>query len=201
MYSQNSEEKIICNYFKDCPHNGTLLDIGANDGMTMSNTHQLLRQGWNGTLVEPNDECYKKLSEMYSFRPNVQTIQAAIGKQNGESILYKNGYLYGGNGLVSTLDKSGMDKWKNVTIFEPQKCLVYDYQTLIEKSKYKTFDLISIDAENFDWDILQQIDLTDVRCLVIEWNSIPDLKEKFINYCKGFSVIGENGENILFGRV
>ena len=36
-YSQNNEQNIILNYFKN--YKGTLLDLGANDGITFSNSY------------------------------------------------------------------------------------------------------------------------------------------------------------------
>jgi FkbM family methyltransferase len=198
MNSQNNEEQIIGDYFN--VFKGTLLSIGENDGQVMSNVFKLLSDGWQGTLVEPNYECFDRLINLWKKREDIQCLQLAIGKENMEGVLLKNGELYGGTGLVSTLDPKGMEKWKEVTTFEPQICTVVDYATLIKMSMYKTFDFISIDAENADWDILQQIDLAYTRCLCIEWNSIPELKEKFINYCEGFKVIGLNGENIIFAR-
>jgi FkbM family methyltransferase len=197
-YGQNSEDQIVSEYFKG--FKGTLCDVGANNGITMSNTYKLLASGWKGLLVEPNYECHIKLLELWRKRNDIQIIQAAIGVINGDSILYKNGELYGGTGLVSTLDPNGMKKWEEVTTFEPQLCKVYDYKTLLEQSVYKTFDFISLDAEGFDTVILKQIDLLKVKCVCIEWNSIVSVKEEILQYCKGFRLIHSNAENLILAR-
>ncbi len=60
MYSQNNEEQIIIEYFKD--FKGHLLDIGANDGLTLSNSRKLIELGWTGDLVEPSPNAFQKLT-------------------------------------------------------------------------------------------------------------------------------------------
>ena len=44
MYSQNNEEQVILDYFGN--KIGNLLDIGANDGITLSNSRKLIELGW-----------------------------------------------------------------------------------------------------------------------------------------------------------
>jgi hypothetical protein len=48
-YSQNKEEEVILNYFNG--HVGTFVDLGANDGITFSNTRALAERGWKGVLI------------------------------------------------------------------------------------------------------------------------------------------------------
>jgi len=52
IYSQNLEQNYILEYFKD--RRGTFIDIGANDGLTLSNTRALVELGWRGVFVEPS---------------------------------------------------------------------------------------------------------------------------------------------------
>ena len=63
MYSQNNEEQIILNYFSG--KKGTFLDIGANDGVTLSNVRALAELGWKGALIEPSKISYDKAVKNY----------------------------------------------------------------------------------------------------------------------------------------
>lgn len=198
-HSQNNEEEFIADYFKG--FKGVLLDIGANNGIRFSNVYKLLSDGWKGTLVEPAKESFSQLRDLWKYRDDIQCLKVAVGTENGEAILHVNtGNTFGSSGLLSTLKESEMPKWKSVTYFEDETVEVLTYENLLKESKYKIFDMISIDCEGLDWDVLKQIDLTNVKLLVIEWNSIPDLKERFTDYCIGFMVIGINAENIIFAR-
>ena len=61
MYSQNNEEQIILNYFSNQPK-GTFLDIGANDGVLLSNSYFFEKElDWNGICFEPIPSVYSEL--------------------------------------------------------------------------------------------------------------------------------------------
>ncbi len=52
-YSQNGEQQVILETFEALGiHKGHLVDLGAGDGYTMSNSRALLDKGWTGTLVD-----------------------------------------------------------------------------------------------------------------------------------------------------
>ena len=51
-YTQNNEEALILNHFTNRnPSDLTVLDIGANDGKTFSNSLKVIELGWHGLLV------------------------------------------------------------------------------------------------------------------------------------------------------
>lgn len=191
MYSQNNEEQIIVKYFGE--FKGTFLDIGAHDGITLSNTRALTYLGWNGICIEPSPEIFQKLLENNLFE-KVKCYQFAIGESNNTVVFYNNPEFY------STMSETDRDKWANAgqkfTAIEVQQV---DFKTFLEKSDIKTFDFISIDAEGVDWEILQQIDLKEIGCkmICVEHNSIDTVK--YYNYISkfGFKEIGRNAENIL----
>ena len=61
--SQHKQDEFVVNYFKG-KKNGVFVDIGAHDGITLSNTYVLEKElGWTGICVEPMDHEYKKLTE------------------------------------------------------------------------------------------------------------------------------------------
>ena len=62
-YSQNDEENVVKNYFNG--KIGTFLDVGSNDGKTLSNTFALSLSGWRGVLVEPSPKAFSALRENY----------------------------------------------------------------------------------------------------------------------------------------
>jgi len=77
MYSQNREQQFIIDYFGNTI--GTFLDIGANDGKTLSNTYQLALYGWFGVCVEPEDIAFSKLKELYEGYGTIDVYKCAIG--------------------------------------------------------------------------------------------------------------------------
>lgn len=77
MFSQYNEEEIILNFFGD--RRGSFLDIGAWDGIELSNTRALALRGWRGLLVEPDPVAFSKLMENKRVSNNLACVNAAIG--------------------------------------------------------------------------------------------------------------------------
>lgn len=201
-YSQNQEDKFILNYFGN--YKGTLLEVGANDGQTLSNSKLFIEQGWKAHLVEPG-RTFSDLVKLYYTNPNVHLHNYAIGGQfNKEATFYESGaHVIGGSdiGLVSSLDFDETERWRKSGVdFTETKVQVKSFNEWWSDAGKPQLDFISIDAESFDWDILQQIDLKLVGCrvLCIEWNGDADLKRKYINHCIGYKIAVENRENLIF---
>jgi len=204
MYSQNSEERIVGDYFNGVI--GTLLDIGANDGKTLSNSLFLIEKGWSAVLVEPSPTTFGKLSQLHKGNYNVFCKQVAISDFNGDADFFESGEHLG-NGdtsLLSSLDSEEIKRWRNTTTFEPIKVSVVDWNTFLNNSQIKKFDFISIDAEGVDITILKQMNLKELgcKCLIIEWNSIP-LNKDYIDaivIIQGYKLIHKNAENLIYAK-
>lgn len=75
-YSQNAEDEIINGIFGD--HMGNLLDIGAWDPVSLSNSRLLIEKGWSAVLVEFSPAAVRNLVQQYGSRPDkIQILQAA----------------------------------------------------------------------------------------------------------------------------
>jgi len=203
MYSQNNEEQVILDYFKE--FKGNLLSVGENDGKTLSNALALIELGWKAVLVEPSPVAFKKLKELHNGNPDITLCNVAIGQYDGKATLNESGYHFPDKsdvGLLSTLVPSEMTRWRNVQ-FEEVDVDVVTYQTFISTLEDKDFDFISIDAEGMDYEILKQIDLTHTKCLCIEHNSNMFYKELMRKYCAQYGLdklIYKSAENIILAR-
>lgn len=204
MHSQNKEEKYILDFFGNSI--GNLLDIGANDGKTLSNSLALIEKGWSGVLVEPGRTAFNKLEKLHGANARIHLVNFAISDKVGkveffESEVHK--ALGDSNyGLLSTLDKKEISRWKGSEKFNKTEVECLDYQTLLNFS-YDTFDFITIDAEGVDLVILKQIDLSHVHLLCIEHNSNKQARKEILDYCSPFgmrNVIYESHENILLAK-
>src|SRR5690348_6177236 len=93
MYSQSNEEEIILGYFGDFV--GTFIDIGANDGITLSNTFALVWKGWQGTLIEASPKAYERLLKTHPHNYGLVLLNYAVGSYDGEIVLHESGQLLG----------------------------------------------------------------------------------------------------------
>lgn len=205
MYSQNNEEKYIVEHFAlleklNIPLNKTFLDLGAYDGLELSNTRRLMELGWKGICVEPHPTIFKKLTNNCKDfkKQGVEFYLNALGDINGKLELNANDTYY------STLVDSELKRWENTNLkFSKIEVNVITFDNFLSSSIYKKFDFISIDCEGLDFNILTQIDLDAIECYMVcvETNGIET--EKYIHYVnqfKGFSVLTINAENLIMGR-
>lgn len=190
-YTQNDEERVFTEYFGD--FKGVLVDIGANDGKTFSNSYRLIENGWVAHLVEPHKEAFEKCVKEHADHERVVIHNVAISKYDGEVE-----FLKGSDSLLSTLNTSMVALWPNVQ-FEVSKTKTISWASFMKKAKIPRIDFLSIDAEGSDWDILQQINLSEVRMLCIE---AGDYKGFIIAYAQraGMRLIHRTHENLIFAR-
>ena len=205
-YSQNGEQKIILEYFKD-KYKGKVLDIGANDGITLSNSRALIEKGWNGVLIEPAPSVYPLLTNNIKGY-SVQACNMAIGTKTGKMTLHESdSHLVKGEnnnlGLLSTLKPSEIDRWKGTQVFTPVEVKVMTWNDFLEATGLSAhYDFITIDAEGLDFEILEQIDLIQTSMVCIEWNYNRETREKVLNYCGQFGLLLRytNAENLILTR-
>lgn len=203
-YSQNLEQEAIIKYFGD--YKGTFLDLGSNDGVTLSNTRALAELGWCGVLVEPSPQAFPKLKKLYEEEKKgcFYLYNCAIGKHNGKGVLHDSGELLktGDRALVSTMVKKETERFSKVVPYDEVEVKVYRWKTFFNRLTIKKFDFVSIDCEGLDIDILKQMDLNalEVKCLCIEFNGNQTLKGEIDKIMEGFKIIYTSGENLIYAR-
>jgi FkbM family methyltransferase len=205
-HGQNKEDEIINNlivskYGSD--FKGTILDLGANDGITLSNSRYFIENGWKGILVEAGKLPYQKL--MTTILPNTIAINSAIGNENGFLTFYESTNLLDANdvGLVSSLVADETQRWRNAGIgFTEYQVECFTWESFRDKFHLKSqnFDVISIDIEGMDYDVLIQMNLDELGCkvLCVEFNGVN--KNKYVEYANKFNLhlVNENAENLIF---
>jgi len=208
-YSQNNEEEVIRNYFAG--RTGRLLDIGANDGVTFSNSFALLQAGWTGMLIEPSLKASTRLKELYKGNTKgIECFNFGIAETTGFFEFHESGpfdHQGADIGLLSTLEIAETGRWGSRVAYETGNAWFMSFSDFLAaccERNIRKFEFISIDAEGYDWRILQQIDLNEVgcKCLCIEHNGKEDLLALFRGHCRlfGLQQLSINAENIIFGR-
>src|SRR5262245_35540374 len=100
--SQCRQDQVLCEIIFPGKIGGRFLDIGANDGITYSNTYCMEKSlGWTGICVEPLPDTFAKLS---SCR-NCILENCAVGSSTGvEVFLQITGYAEMLSGLKKNYD-------------------------------------------------------------------------------------------------
>jgi hypothetical protein len=203
-YSQNQEDLFVLNYFKG--YTGNLLSVGENNGTDLSNAKLLIQNNWNATLLEPGN-IFHELQNLHLINERIQCLNIGIGDKDEAVLFWESGahVPYGTDrGLVSSANYSETERWRKMGVqFDETQINLVTFKSFMNLlSMHRTFDFISIDAEGFDWKILKQIDLDEVKCkcLCIEWNGDIALWHNFNDYCSSFGMklAIQNCENLIF---
>lgn len=204
-HSQNRESEISLKYFNG--RKGIMLDIGANDGITLSNSYDLIKEGWDCYCLEPSS-VFKDLQKLHVGNPNVGCCNFGIGEREERVKFFESGaHVPNGHdkALVSSTKYEETVRWRNSGVeFEETEIQLMPFKKFWESVRKPKFNLISIDTEGTEISILKQINLKEVGCemLIIEFNGVIDLKKAFTNYCRKFNMelIHQNSENLVFAK-
>jgi FkbM family methyltransferase len=205
-YGQNKEDEIInslivSKYGSD--FKGTILDLGANDGITLSNSRYFIENGWRGVLIEAGKSPYQKL--MTTVLPNTIAINCAVGNQDGFLTFYESNNLLNSDdiGLVSSLVADETQRWRKAGIgFTEYQVECFTWESFRNKFHLNSqnFDIISIDIEGMDYDVLIQMNMEELECkvLCVEFNGID--MQKYVDYATkyGMTLTHQNPENLIF---
>ena len=187
-FGQNLEDKTISELITQkygAEYIGSILDIGANDGITLSNSRFFYQNGWKAYLVEAGKTPFHALMSNTINFDNVFCYNIALGNEN------------------KCLIPEETTKWRNAGItYESYEVQCYDWNKFLSINglKNKKFDIISIDIEGMDYEVLSQMNLTELGCkiLCVEFNGAN--KSKYVEYANKFNLhlVNENAENLIF---
>jgi len=152
--SQIKQDLNVINFYNN-KKDGFFIEIGANDGIKISNTYLLEKQyNWKGICCEPNPSEFKKL---LINRPNSICFNEAVYNQSGLTVTFD---IANDNNLLSGIseyiikNKSEVDN--NKTVIEVKTLSLLD---ILVKANAPTFiDYISIDTEGCEFEILKNFD-------------------------------------------
>lgn len=84
IHSQNGEDGILAECVKRLGiEKGHCVEVGASDGLWMSNTRALIERGWSGLFVEADYSLYEQCCDNWKHNPSVKVQCCKVG---GESI-------------------------------------------------------------------------------------------------------------------
>jgi len=200
---KNSLSEFLNAYSLSLKGQLSVIQIGANDGITHDPIHKFIkRDQWKGVLLEPQQYVYTNyLQKIYQKNPNIHTIHAALGGQDGTQQLYKIGFsdMRWATGLASfnrsnveKAFKSGLvaarckkhgieipnDTSKHI-VSETVK--VISPETLQQKYQLANIDLLQIDTEGFDYQIIKMFDIAKYKPKAIIFENVHLSREDSIN--------------------
>ena len=191
--SQYGQDRFLHQNFFQNKNDGIFIDIGAHDGITLSNSwffeHEL---GWKGICFEPLPSVFEQLG----VNRNCICLNNCVAGQEGEVIFREVvGYSQMLSGIENSYDplhkqriereikeKGGSYKYHSI------KCRVLN--NVLKEHDVSSIDLISLDVEGSEFEILKSIDyekfFIKVICVENVYN-IEIIRDFLLS--KGFSLV------------
>lgn len=139
-----------------------VVDVGANDGYTLSNSYPLIRAGWEGVLVEPLPQCFEKLTVRYGTNKAVQLVNAGCGEKEGSAEIYLGKDHEAG--LYATLSQDDNEWFRQNRTAEKITVEIRSLTRVLDECRVPAaFGLLSVDTEGFDLTVLKSLDFNRYR--------------------------------------
>jgi FkbM family methyltransferase len=194
VHSQYGEDVFILQHFGK--RHGHFLDVGAYDGVHLSNTRCLMEAGWTGVCLEPSPFAYPWLAKNVEKFPGVEAVEAAIVPDTSSV----NGKVrfWAVEDALSTTDP------RHKAIIEGYNSSIKYQEITVPAMKWTKFleahpgpyDFINIDVEGMNWEVLRDGPLAEMMCIELDPQPvIPQIKEHLRFF--GLSNQREIGGNLL----
>lgn len=169
-YSQHGQDKYVVEQIFNSKKNGIFVDIGAFDGITISNTYFLEKElNWTGICIEPIEEVFNLLAK----NRNCICIQGCVFNETGEKDFLKvKGYPEMLSGLLETYDDRHLRRI-DVEISEKGgskevvKVKTYNFNDICKQNNITHIDYLSIDTEGSEENIIRSINFDEIFIDVI----------------------------------
>lgn len=132
VYSQHGEDGVIAELLQHVPATYRyVVEFGAYDGVTMSNSRNLIAHGgWSALLIEGDPRFYRRLAALYRRSPQVTTLNTFITPENINALFAAAGVPKDFDVLSIDVDSIDYYLWQALTEFQP-KIVVIEYNASI----------------------------------------------------------------------
>lgn len=129
IYSQNGEDGIVTELLKRLNiNNGWVCEFGAWDGIFLSNTFNLVEQGFNAVFIEGDVNKYNDLLKTTTQWNNISPINAFVDyndNQNSlDNLLKKTNIPIDFDILSIDIDSYDYQVWKSLKIYKPKIVII-----------------------------------------------------------------------------
>jgi FkbM family methyltransferase len=165
-YSQFGQDKIVLEYLQH-KRNGFFVEIGASDGILLSNCYLLEESyNWDGICIEPIPYKFEKLQK----NRKCKCIDKAVFSKSDLEVdfsVHKYGEHYedGISGITDYLDRHKSKVKQNETIIKVKTQTLNEI--LEENNSPNIIDYLSLDTEGTELEILKSVNLNKYKFRII----------------------------------
>ena len=197
-YSQLGQDLNVVSFYNN-KKNGFFLEIGASDGIELSNTYLLeTKYNWTGICCEPIPEQYNKL---VINRPNSVSCIEAVYNESNLIVTFDIANNYNLlSGISKNIDCHIKDVNENKTTIQVKTISLLD---LLDKFNAPKFiEYMSLDTEGTEFEILKNFDFEKYTfgLIDVEHNYCEPRRTEIKNLLlsKGYIYKGENNWDDMY---
>lgn len=197
-YSQYDQDRFVYETFFKEKKTGVFVDIGAHNGIALSNTKFFEEIGWSGLCIEPIPEVFQELQK----NRTCACVQGCISNREGKvSFLRIDGYHEMLSGIFDNYSKEhlqriqqslGILEHESHAAFIETNC--YLLNNLLEEREIYQVDFLSLDTEGGELEILKSLDYSRFQIEIIDVeNNYHDPEFRTFLKSKGYNLVKELG--------
>lgn len=202
-YSQYGQDKFVHETFFKNYKGGVFVDIGAHDGISLSNTYFFEKElDWTGICLEPIPHVFDQLQK----NRNCLCIRGCAGTEHNaiQHFLQISGYSEMLSGLMDKFDPRHIDRIMHEVKEYDGSCEIievpcYNLNKVLEDAGINHVHFLSLDTEGGEFEILQNFDFSkcQIDVITVEDNYKMDPFIPFLT-SKGFVFVMALGQDLLF---
>lgn len=156
------------------------VQIGAYDGQESDPLNSMIKEyKWKGILIEPQPEAFARLKENYSSLNGLIFENVAIAAEEGSLPFFRlrntfSHLFHADYGTLASFDANHILKHLSTPntsedVLEAIQISCMPLSKLLDKHQVNKIDLLQIDAEGYDYQILQMIPFDRIKPRVIRF--------------------------------
>lgn len=179
-----------------------LIEIGAFDGISFSNSSGLIEKGWGAILIEPVHEFAAMVKSRYEDRIDVTILECAVSDKEEWLEFQVAGPLSSANTLL--LDEYSRIAWSAPSIKSTNPKIFSSAVTLADLMNHlenQIVDLLIVDVEGFEDKVFATFNQIErlPSMLIVEMTEFhPDFKFSIETYAGIRDLLESNGYMIVF---
>lgn len=198
-YAQNFEDVFINRCFENREY-GFYIDIGASHPVKDSPTYASYCKGWSGVNVEPIAE---RVAELRRLRPRDITLQAVVGRDDGDAIFYRTD----GIGGLSSCVPAAVEALRQAgSAIDCLRVPMLTLDGLCADYGIADVQVLKIDVEGYEKDVLDGFSFTSCRPELIIIEAVSPASNSSTNSwtdrlsAVGYSEVYDDAVNRFFIR-
>lgn len=202
-FSQHADDFIAWQLLGK-PNGGMVVEVGAFDGIHLSNSFSLEQMGWDSICIEPNPKTFEWLEQQ---RPSAVNINKAIVSTPDikevdfymEETGVLSGCAYDESDVKKRHENRGLEYQSPKTV--KVKASTLDEILTENKVEPGQISIVSIDVEGFEMEVLSGFDLNRFRpkLFIIEANNEEE-RSRILSYFSkhdNYIFVGDNFQNLF----